>query len=30
MPVDAILVSAAVAVIFAMFAGALWWADTQS
>jgi len=27
---DALLVSAAVVVVFAIFAGALWYADTQS
>ena len=30
MPLDALLVSAVVVVVFAIFAGALWYADTQS
>lgn len=30
MPLDAILVSVGVVVMFAVFAGVLWWGDTQS
>jgi hypothetical protein len=30
MPLDSILVSVAVVAMFAVFAGALWWADTQA
>ena len=30
MPLDSILVSVGVVVVFAIFAGVLWWGDTQA